>query len=399
MKSILIIGGGEIGLNQIRWAREAGFHVIVSDRNHNAPGLKIADVGVVIDGTDVRGLVTFALANQKKRDISAVYCGNDFGLFSRVAIAQALHLPDISIEVVVRSLDKGLMKECWLRDGIPTPRPIEIDSLQQAEAALAQIGLPAIIKPTGASGAQGVQRIETNAELSSALAKAVRYSSANRVLIEECIEGTYHSVNGLFWDGCFFPCGMGDGLLSPLPYRVPICGYEPSELGLEVQDQLYKILERAARSIGIDFGPVKGDFVISNDTVYLYEISSRFHGDGFTSHSTPYSLGISPVKIYMQALYNHSLAMGQLKPRENVVSFHRVITLPPGRAKKIIGLSKAKQIKGVNEVLLYIREGDEIRELESTADIPGFVWITAHSRTEADCIYNEFCDLLQVEYY
>jgi len=400
MKSILIIGGGEIGLNQIIWAREAGFHVIVSDRNPNAAGLKLADIGVIIDGTDARTLVTFALANKKKYNICAVYCGNDFGLFSRVAIAQALHLPDISIEAVARSLDKGLMKECWLRDGIPTPRMVEIDSPKQAEAALAQIGLPAIIKPTGASGAQGVQRIETEAELSSALVEAFRYSSANRVLVEQCIEGSYHDVNGLLWDGRFYPCGTADHFVSPLPYRVPVGHYDPSQLQLEVQKRLYTILERAVRSIGVDFGPVKGDFVIFNDSIYLYEVSARFHGDGFTARSVQHAPGANLIKTYMQALYNRKLDIGKLKPRKNaVVSSHWVISLPLGRVKKIIGLSEAKRLKGVNEILLYIREGDEIRELKSTTDIPGFVWITAHSRNETDRIYSEFCDLLKVEYY
>ena len=73
MKSILIIGGGELGLNQIKWAKEVGFNVIVTDKNPNAPGLAAADLGLTIDAIDVASLAAFALANQSKYNISAVY--------------------------------------------------------------------------------------------------------------------------------------------------------------------------------------------------------------------------------------------------------------------------------------------------------------------------------------
>lgn len=99
-KSILIIGGGEIGLNQIRIAKKIGFNVIVTDINPDAPGLKEADVSVNISGTDIKALVIFALENKEKYNISAVYCGNDFGLLSVECIKQVLGLPHNSIEAV-----------------------------------------------------------------------------------------------------------------------------------------------------------------------------------------------------------------------------------------------------------------------------------------------------------
>ena len=62
-KSILIIGGGEIGLNQIRIAKKIGFNVIVTDKNKNAPGLKEANVAVNIDGKEIEQLIGFSIEN------------------------------------------------------------------------------------------------------------------------------------------------------------------------------------------------------------------------------------------------------------------------------------------------------------------------------------------------
>ena len=66
MKSIFLIGVGEIGLNQVRWARDAGFFVITSNVDQDAPAISLADVGVAINGTNTRDLVSYALENQKQ---------------------------------------------------------------------------------------------------------------------------------------------------------------------------------------------------------------------------------------------------------------------------------------------------------------------------------------------
>ena len=160
-KSILIIGGGEIGLNQIKIAKNIGFNVIVTDINPDAPGLKEADISANISGTDIMGLVTFALENKEKYNISAVYCGNDFGLLSVECIKQVLNLPHNSIESVIRCINKKLMKDCWIRDGIPTPEGDLITSLDEAKIAIKKLEYPVIVKPTDSSGSRGVSLVKS----------------------------------------------------------------------------------------------------------------------------------------------------------------------------------------------------------------------------------------------
>jgi len=60
IKSILFLGGGQLGLPYLRWAKEIGFNIIVNDKRPDAPGNELADVTIGFDSTDIRGLTTWA---------------------------------------------------------------------------------------------------------------------------------------------------------------------------------------------------------------------------------------------------------------------------------------------------------------------------------------------------
>ena len=225
-------------------------------------------------------------------------------------------------------------------------------------------------------------------------------SSMNRVLVEQFIGGKHHDVNGLFWDGKFYGCGVMDRHFSPLPYCVPIAGYDPSTLSFRVKEKLYTFLEKAVRSLGISCGPVKGDFIISRDgEIYILEVSARFHGDVFTSFTRPRSMKVSPIKTYMKALYENKFSPEDLNCSDNLLSAWQVLKLPAGRIKEISGLQEAEQVAGIDKVIFRVNEGDKIKDMQNNSDVPGFVWASGGSRDEIDNSYEAFYENFHVEYY
>ena len=397
-KSILIIGGGEIGLNQIRIAKKIGFDVIVTDINPDAPGLKEADIGVNISATDIKGLVTFALENKEKYNISAVYCGNDFGLLSVECLKQVSNLPHNSIETAIRCINKKLMKDCWIHDGVPTPEGYLINHLDEAKTAIERIGLPAIVKPVDSSGSQGISLVEKKEDLSYAIQEAFKHTKSKSILIERFIEGTHHDVNGFFYNKRFYVCGVFDRYFTPFPYCVPIYGYYPSALPTQTVDTIYEITEKAAKSIGIEDGPVKGDIVLTNNKIYIYEISNRFHGDVSTSHLYSFCKSISPIELYMQALHQQKEEYsGNLPTPINICGWY-VLNFKQGKIKVIEGLDKARNIEGVKKINLNKRVGDTINPLKDNTDVPGFVWISGRTRKDIAEKYNKVMDTILIEY-
>lgn len=398
MKSIFIIGAGQIGLNQIEWAKEIGFYTIVTDRNPNAPGLKLADTQFIADGTDINKLVSFAKRNKKEYNINAIYCANDFCIIPAAHIAKELNLSAIPLKVAQKAVNKAEMKKSWSNHkDIITPRFFIVSSVKETKSAIDQIGLPVIVKPISASGGEGVSKITHINQLETAIKEALLFAPNNKILIEEFIDGEVHDANGLFWNDKFYPCGTMNRVISVFPYCVSIRGYAPSDLTEKQKGKLYDILEKATRAIGINFGPVKADFIVSKDKIYLLEISARFHGDVFTTHCVPPKN--NPLKIYFDALYHGKIDQKKilsLDKNSNNIYAWSVIRAKPGRIKDIVDLSNASKIPGIQEVQLYCQKGNIIHKLINNNYIPGFVWAKSNSYQQVDQIFQKFSQKLKI---
>lgn len=156
--------------------------------------------------------------------------------------------------------------------------------------------------------------------------------------------------------------------------------------------------ERILESIGIEEGPVKGDIVLSDDNVYIYEISNRFHGDVSTSHLYTFCRSVSPIELYMQTLYQQKEVYNRDMPTPNNICGWYVLNFKLGKIKGIEGLDKAGNIKGVKKILLNKKVGDTINPLKDNTDVPGFVWICGKTRKDIHEKYNKVMETIMIEY-
>ena len=85
------------------------------------------------------------------------------------------------------TMDKIRTKQVWLAAGLPTPRYVRLARGADVGHALAEIGLPAIVKPCHEGSSVGIGRVRTRADLAGAIELAARYDG--ELLIEQMIEG------------------------------------------------------------------------------------------------------------------------------------------------------------------------------------------------------------------
>jgi len=319
-------------------------------------------------------LCTWALHFNGSQNLAYCHCGSAFGLLTAAAIHEVLGVPHPSFKAVLCGLDKALMKECWAADPrVNYPASCVIES----EGDIARFGerlkWPLIIKPTASSGSQGVGLAANRDEALRLLREARSYAGPGRVIAEQFVDGTHHDVNGIFWDGAFYPCGVGDRYFTPFPYCVPHHGYFPSELPLQRRKDLYDLLERGARSMGLTWGPVKADCVTAADKSYVYEISPRFHGDVFTSNVMGFLETRNPVHQLLSWIKAGApqafLAVDEEAGR---VGGWRTLF---NRAD----VSSASRAKG-----LFLKNNPERREIKNNDQIAGLAWAWGDSREEVD---------------
>lgn len=283
-KSVLFLGGAEIMIPALKFAKEIGFHVILNDMNFNASGKKLADVFINFDSSDYQSLSKWVLMNKHKFDISFCYCGGDHGLLTAAIIHNIMQIPSNTIESTFNGLDKGLMKQCWAQNiKINFPTSSVIRSQNDLDKELINYDFPLVIKPVDSSGSRGVTIVNSKKKVNQAFKMAKKYGMSGDVLIEEYLEGQHVDVNGILYDGELYPMGIAERYFTKSPFPVPKYGVFPYKSSPEMKANIYQQLKMSALSMGLTNGPVKADAVICDNKPYIYEVTPRFHGDILTS--------------------------------------------------------------------------------------------------------------------
>jgi D-alanine-D-alanine ligase len=93
------------------------------------------------------------------------------------------------------SMDKLRSKQLFVAHGLATPRWRVMRLAAEAEAVVAELGLPLIVKPAGEGSSVGMSKVTRAEELPAAFAEAARW--AGPVLAEEWVTGGEYSVGVL----------------------------------------------------------------------------------------------------------------------------------------------------------------------------------------------------------
>lgn len=394
-KGIMILGAGIMQVPLIRKAKDAGLFVIASDRSASAPGLKLADHPVVSDIKDIKGHVAFALANKERFNISGVVAGADCAV-TAAFISEALGLPGIPVDVAERSNNKWLMKQRWLKDRIPTPWAEEVLSLTEAKKVLRKLGLPCMVKAVDNAASRGSRRIGFEHELEEALMDAKNHSTTKTALIEEYVEGMEQSVEMIIHRGVHRRFGIVDRHFGFMPFPIEVGHTNPSNLRFDTQEKIYKLVEDAAVSLGIKFGPYKADTILTKKGPMVLELPARLSGGFHSQYTTPLATGLEPQKAAI------ALAVGMEMPEEAITETRRRVTVckaifpEPGMVKSISNIERAKMIRGVNEVFVTVRPGDVIPRYRNCADRVCYIIATGDTRKEAEAVWNKAASTIKI---
>jgi D-alanine-D-alanine ligase len=112
-------------------------------------------------------------------------------------LLEALNVPYTGSGVLGSALamDKIRSKQVWLALGLPTPRYVRLPRGGDVHAAVRELGLPVIVKPSGEGSSVGVSRVFGEGDLDAAVELAARYPG--ELLVEQLIEGDEYTIGVL----------------------------------------------------------------------------------------------------------------------------------------------------------------------------------------------------------
>ena len=92
-------------------------------------------------------------------------------------------------DVIRRAEDRDLFRATMERAGLRVPRSAAVKSMREADRALAEVGLPAILRPGFTMGGQGGGIAWTDTEYRQIVAEGLAASPIGQVLVEESVIG------------------------------------------------------------------------------------------------------------------------------------------------------------------------------------------------------------------
>ncbi len=290
-------------------------------------------------------------------------------------IAEKLNLIGNSVACAQLTTNKGLMRDCFQRNHILSPKHIVIKSADRIPKAA--LTFPLIVKPIDRSGSLGVIRVEDDNGLSAAIHDCLYLSLEKSCIVEEYISGDEVSVETLSWKGQHHILAITDKVVTDEPYFVEIAHHQPSSLSFDIQEKIKKISLEILAAVHVENGAAHIEYKItSQGEIYAIEIGSRMGGDFIGSDLVYLSTGFD----YTQAIID--IALNQ---------FEGNFTRSKGLYSGVYFLSKNTEtllpyfhdtIKRNFTVVKKEIQNSDLKYIHSSNDRSGFLIYQSHEKVD-----------------
>jgi biotin carboxylase len=385
-ETVLFVGAGRHQRRALQRVKELGVRLVAVDRNPDAPGLEIADVGEVVDFADVEAVGEVG----RRHGVDGVMTfAADRAVPIVAGVAEALGLPGIGAETAHLMTNKIAMRRRLADAGVPQPRFAAIRHVREVGAAAEAVGFPAVLKPADSAGQRGLFLVasadDVERHLHAALAQSIE---------EEAILESYHA--GLEVNGLLVARG-GEVTVVTLSDRrraagagfgVALAHVYPSTLFGDALAEVERVGRSTVHALGLRDGIAYPQVIWGDDGVArLIEVAARIPAGQMDSVAR-YGVGVDLVEIALLQALGRSVADDLVEPEQQQPMAIAFLTaqpgpLPTGQFVRVGGLDKVLAFPGVVEADLYFQEGETIRPVRVDGDRRGYVIALGETNLEA----------------
>jgi biotin carboxylase len=321
---------------------------ITREAPHGGDAELFADLMTVDDTDDPAQVVAAARVLERRHGRIHRVLGTRESL--QVALGQvrgALGVPGLGPDAAERFRNKARMKDELRRHGLPCARHLLLRSPSDAEAAVAELGLPLVVKPVAGVATQGVCRIHSVDELRGAIS-ALRASPENPALAEEMVVGREFTFDTITIDGQVRFYSMAHYRTTPLeatedPDRRFVILLPRDISGPEWSDAA-ELGARALTALGFDTGATHMEwFRRADGSIAIGEIAAR--PAAFTIHfmiGLAYDIDIE--RAWARAVVDD--AFDGPFPRRYAVGCACLRGAGSGRVLQVTGVDRVQQLIG-----------------------------------------------------
>jgi biotin carboxylase len=348
-------------------------------------------------------------AHARERPVDGVLTFSDDTVELTAAVAADLGLPGQPPHTTANFRDKSVQRSALAAAGLPVPVNIEITAPDQAAAALAAVPLPAILKPTRASGGTLAFVVTERTQLAPLLAEGFR--EARRMggavdrdtafILESLIVGErwhdlaglapYVSVESVAVGGRYVHLGVTDRF--PLAPPVLETGMVfPSTLRPDQQQRITQVTTTALRALQFEHGVAHTELMLTADGPVVIEVNAR--AGGALPYLVPLACGLNLTALAGQ------VALGELPavvPRPSRYAVFAAPQHPLGtKVKQVEGIDSVRALPGVRAVIPLALEGSSTESMQHT--MIAVVLGTADTAAEAVALHRDVLATVRARY-
>ncbi|MCL1163015.1 formate-dependent phosphoribosylglycinamide formyltransferase [Shewanella chilikensis] len=298
----MLLGCGELGKEVAIELQRLGVEVIGVDRYPNAPAMQVSHrfhVVNMLDPEALRAIIELEKPHLVIPEIEAI----------ATATLAKMEAEGLKVVPTARATQltmdrEGIRRLAAETLGIPTSPYVFCDTETEFNQAVAQIGLPCVVKPVMSSSGKGQSVIREQAQIAAAWEYAQQGGRAGqgRVIVEGFVPFDYEitlltisAVNGIHFCA---PIGhrQEDG-----DYRE---SWQPQAMSQAALEKAQQIGAKVVEALG-GYGLFGVELFIKGDEVYFSEVSPRPHDTGMV---TLISQDLSEFALHVRAILGLPIA-------------------------------------------------------------------------------------------
>lgn len=283
---VLLLGSGELGKEVAIELQRFGVEVIAADRYANAPAMQVAHRSHVLDmldGQAIRALIAAERPQLIVPEIEAIHTQTLVELEQEFAARGS----DTRIIPTARAARLTMDREGIRRLAaetlqLPTSPYRFVDTLEDYRAAVAELGLPCVIKPVMSSSGKGQSLVRSADTVDAAwdYAQTGGRAGAGRVIVEGFIDFEYeitlltvrHAAGTTF-------CAPIGHLQRDGDYRE---SWQPQAMAPVALARAQEIARTITDDLG-GYGVFGVELFVKGDEVWFSEVSPRPHDTGLVT--------------------------------------------------------------------------------------------------------------------
>lgn len=375
MKKVMILGAGRGQVDLINATIKYGYEPIVASVKGNYPGLNMGVKTVDVDISDKEAVLECA----KSENIDAIVTAcMDLGVPALGYVCDNMNLPGLSAKAAEICENKYLMKQAFAENGVATAKHLKVASEVELMEKVKNLQYPLIIKAVDLQGSRGINIVREKENLISAYNATMSETRESFCIVEEFIEGYEFGAEAFVADGeilFVLPCGEETYLADT---NIPVGHYTPLEMNQEMQDMVFKEVEKAILATGLNNCAIDVDLIVKENKVYVIELTGRIGANCLTQLTSIYygidiyrmildvALGINPKTYYEETKKNPTACYARMLFMEK-----------SGVLKNIINNNSNNEY--IEEITFFVKPGDTIRKFNNSKDCIAQIVVKADS--------------------